>query len=326
MPSPGLSELITVTHRHRSPEMVDNVLNNIGLLNKLKEKNRIKMVSGGRTLVSPHTYQENTTYKRYSGYEQLDVSPTDTMTAAEYAWKQIAGAISFSGLEVDVQNSGKEQIFDLIEERWENLESTFQNNMSVDVYSDGTADGGKQIDGLQAKIADNPQTGIVGGIDRATHPYWRNFSFNAATDGGAVTSAANIERFYDEIAVNTIRGNDSFDLITVDNNHFNAYRQTLRSRQRIVDANGKLAQAGFQVLKYGNADVCLDGGYGGACPANRSYFVNTKHLKLCVAKKRNMSLLTPDRQAVNQDATVRIMAWAGNITMSNGFTQGVLVG
>ena len=34
--------------------------------------------------------------------------------------------------------------------------------------------------------------------------------------------------------------------------------------------------------------------------------------------------LDPDRFSVNQDAMVKLIAWAGNLCMSNRFLQGVM--
>jgi hypothetical protein len=39
-----------------------------------------------------------------------------------------------------------------------------------------------------------------------------------------------------------------------------------------------MADAGFQNLKYMGADVVLDGGRGGNCPASHMYFLNTDYI------------------------------------------------
>ena len=44
------------------------------------------------------------TYKRYSGYETLNISPSDVFTGAEFNYAQAAVAVSISGLEM-LQNS-----------------------------------------------------------------------------------------------------------------------------------------------------------------------------------------------------------------------------
>jgi hypothetical protein len=85
-----------------------------------------------------------------------------------------------------------------------------------------------------------------------------------------------------------------------------------------------MASAGFTSLKYMDADVVFDGGYGGDAPANHMYFINTDYLAWRPHKDRNMTPLNPDRFSVNQDAMVKLIAFAGNLTVSNCFVQGLL--
>jgi hypothetical protein len=51
---------------------------------------------------------------------------------------------------------------------------------------------------------------------------------------------------------------------------------------------------------------------------------NTKYIHWRPHARRNMVPLDPDRFSINQDAMVRLIGWAGNMTLSNGFLQGVL--
>src|SRR5262249_61816706 len=114
-------------------------------------------------------YSENGSYKRYSGYDVLNIAPSDVFTVAQYPIAQAAVAVSISGLEM-LQNSGKEKMIDLLESRIGNAERTMQNNLSGDCYSNGTADGGKQVGGLHLLLADIPNSGTVGGLDSAVFP------------------------------------------------------------------------------------------------------------------------------------------------------------
>ncbi|MCH2458986.1 MAG: hypothetical protein MK186_13175, partial [Henriciella sp.] len=77
MASPNISELITTTLRNRSGVLADNVSDNNALLFRLRERGNVKPFSGGRTIVEELSYADNSTYKRYSGYDVLDVSPQD---------------------------------------------------------------------------------------------------------------------------------------------------------------------------------------------------------------------------------------------------------
>ena len=99
MVSPNLSEMVTTTLRNRTGQLADNMLDNNALLNRLKKKGKVKTVSGGRTIVQELEYADNSTFKRYSGYETLNIAPSDVFTAAEFDYKQAAVAISISGLE-----------------------------------------------------------------------------------------------------------------------------------------------------------------------------------------------------------------------------------
>ena len=320
MASPNLTELATTTLRHRAPELADNVTDNTALLLRLKQKGNARPVSGGRTIVEPLFYAENTTFKRYSGYETLDITPQDVISAAEFDWKQCAVVVSISGLE-QLQNSGKEQLFDLLEARIKNAEQSFMNNLSVDIYSDGTANGGKQVGGLQLIVAD-AGTGTVGGINSSTYTFWQNQFYDFSSES-VTPSAATIQHAMNVEYMECSRNRDHPDLIVADDVYFRYYWESLQSIQRITDE--KMAAAGFQNLKFMGADVVFDGGQGGDAPASHMYFLNTKYIFYKPHSKRNMEVIGPDRYSTNQDALVRIIAWAGNMTCSNRSLQGVLV-
>jgi len=148
----------------------------------------------------------------------------------------------------------------------------------------------------------------------------------------------------DALWVQLIRGRDYPDLIVADNNCYRFYLNALQAIQRIQTEGGApdMAEAGFQSLKYLNADVVLDGGFQGfstdplppqtsssgsavgGMPSTQMYFINTKYLFWRPHSRRNMVPLDPDRFSVNQDAMVRLIGWAGNMTINNAFLQGVL--
>jgi hypothetical protein len=320
-PSSLISEAAVLTLRSRTKKLADNVGKNNALLGRLEEKGRIKLVSGGREIIQEIEFAENGTYKRYSGYEQLNVAPSEVFTAATYNYAQVAVAISISGLEM-LQNSGKEAVIDLLDARISNAEKTIRNGIALDIYSDGSADGGRQIGGLQLLVADSPATGTVGGINRALYPFWRNISFDATTDGGAAATTANIQDYMHRVWLQTVRGTDRTDLICSDANYYRLYWGSLTPLQRFTSP--KMAELGFQSLKYQDADVVLDGGVGGGCPTNHMYFLNTDYIHWRPHADRNFEVLQPDRFGVNQDAMVKLIAWAGNMTLSNAFLQGVL--
>lgn len=341
MAFPNLSEIVTTTLRNRTGVLQDNVSRNNALLARLNRKGKIKPFSGGRTIVQELDYANNSTFTWYSGYQTININPSQVFTAAEFPIRQAALAVSISGLE-EIQNSGEEAIIDLLEGRVENAERTFMNGLSNGIYGDGSVAG--SIGGLQLLVATSPSTGVVGGIDRSSWTFWRNIVYSAITNGGVAASSASILQYMDSLWVQLIRGRDFPDLIVADNNMYKFYLQALQSIQRIQTDNGApdLGEAGYQSLKYMNSDVVLDGGFQGyssdplpyevassgtavgGVPTNNMFFLNTNYIHFRPASNRNMVPLDPDRFSVNQDAMVRLLGWAGNLTLSNAFLQGLL--
>lgn len=322
-PSSTLTEIVTTTLRNRTGKLADNVSKNNALLMRLKKKGKVKPVSGGRTIVQELEYAENGTFKRYSGYESLNISPSDVFTGAEFNYAQAAVAISISGLEM-LQNSGEDAIIDLLESRIENAEKTLTNNIALDCYSDGTADGGRQIGGTALLVSSTPSSGTVGGIDASTSigSFWRNIAFSSVTNGGSAATSANIQSYMNRVYLQLIRGTDRPDLIVADNNYFRLYLESLQSIQRV--SNSEMADAGFQTIKYMNSDVVLDGGFGGGSTTNQMLFLNTDYIFLRPHADRNFVPIGDDRFAVNQDAMVKLIGFAGNMTVSNRRLQGIL--
>ena len=258
---------------------------------------------------------------RYSGYDVVNISPSDVISAAEYTYAQASVGVTMSGLEM-IQNTGTERMIDLMEARISNAERTMTNNISVDCYSLGTASGGKQIGGLQALVATAPTTGTVGGINRANFSFWQNVAYSGVTNGGAAVSASNIQSYMNSTYVQLVRNADKPDLIVADNNYWTFYLSSLQAIQRITQIS--TGEAGFQSLKYMSSDVMLDGGFGGTAPANIMYFLNTDYIFFRPHKDRNFIVEDGDRVPVNQDAIVKLILWAGNMTLSNASLQGVL--
>jgi hypothetical protein len=275
-------------------------------------------------------YNESTTNNTnyYYGYEVLNVSQNSPISSAQFSITQYAAAVSISGLEM-IQNSGKEAIIDLLDGRMMVAEAQLANRIGADIYTDGTGNSGKNITGLGAAVPDAPSTGTYGGINRATYSFWRSQKYSGVTDGGSAVSASNIQSYMDALAVQLIRGTDKPDLIVADSNYYRLYLQSMQSIQRVTDGGNSTQGAGFASLKYYGAgmasDVVLDGGIGSAATANHMWFLNTKYLMFRPPVDRNFVPIGGERQAVNQDAIVKLIGWAGNLTSSGPQFCGVLI-
>lgn len=326
----AVSDIIATNIQSRTGELADNVTNNNALLRRLKSKGNIKTFTGGNVIMEELMYNDPLTanVNSYSGYEILNVSQNSPISAAQFGITQYAAAITISGLEM-IMNSGKEAIIDLLDGRMQIAEAQLANRVGSDIYLDGTGNAGKNITGLGAAVPDNPATGTYGGIDRATWQFWRSKVYSGLTNGGAAISATNILGYMDALAVQLIRGRDRPDLIVCDNTLYLFYLQSLQAIQRVTSEGGDMAGAGFSSLKYFGAgmssDVVLDGGIGNAATASHMWFLNTTYLRFRPHVDRNFVPIGGERQSVNQDAIVKLIGLAANLTCGGSEFQGVLI-
>jgi len=279
-------------------------------------KNQIQKVDGGYELVEPLDYAENSTYTRYSGYDALDIGASDVLTAAKYDWVQAAINVTASGRELRM-NSGKNQIVDLAKARLKNAMRTAANNMSVDLYSSGSLS--NQMGGLSHIIQTNGQ-GTVGGINSGTYTFWRN-QFQEASGTNAVTKS-NIKEEMNTLWLTCVRGTDRPDVIVSTHDFYAAFWESLQDLQRYASANE--ATAGFESLKYKNADVIFDSNDNFSTTGERMYFINSNFLKLKVHRDANWNQLD-EKMSVNQDAVVIPLIWQGQLCCSNRSLQGILI-
>ena len=312
-PNSTYTEIVTTTLDNYSRTMADNITNNNALLRSIQEKGN-KVVAGGRTIVQELEYATNSTTKWYSGYEVLDTSTSNVFTAAEFNYKQLAGNVVISGLE-QVENSGKEAVFNLLKSRVKNLEKSLKNTMATALYADGTGTSGKELGGLQLLV---PGTvgNTVGGINSTTYSFWQNQVYDFSTES-VTPSATTIQTAMNTLWLATIRGADKPDCIVADSTYFQYYWASLQTNQRFTSDDK--ASAGFMNLMFMDAPVYYDD----QCPASKMYMLNTDYLFLRPASGREFTPLG-EKASVNQDAMVLPVVWAGNMTVSNRARQGII--
>lgn len=306
----NIGELATVALRNRSKSLADNISTHNLLLKKLSEKGNIRTADGGRDIVEELMYAENGTADWYDGYDTLDTTPQDVLDASTWDWKQLAGTVSLSGRE-EMQNSGKERIFNWLKARMDVLEITLKNKLAIALFSDGTA--AKQVGGLRLIVADDPTAAAtVGGIAQATYSFWRN-----KKTGSIAATASTLLGNMNTHWIKQVRGNDKPDLVIYDSAYYAAYEGALQPNQRFMDP--RTADAGFDHILYKQTPVIYDAN----CPSGHGYFLNTNYIFLRPHSQRQFVPLDR-RESFNQDASVLPVVWMGNLTCSNRSLQGVI--
>jgi hypothetical protein len=198
-----------------------------------------------------------------------------------------------------------------------NAMRTAANYMSLDLYSNGSLT--NQMGGLAHLIQTNGQ-GTVGGINSATYTFWRNKYREAA--GTSTWSKSTIKGEMNALYLSLVRGADRPDLIVSTHDFFSAFWESMQDLQRYASADS--ATAGFQALKFVNADVIYDDNANFATTGERMYFLNTDYLELVAHREANWKQLD-EKVSVNQDAVVIPVIWQGQLVASNRALQGILI-
>ena len=243
-PNPDYSQILSTTIAKYARKAADNLTENIPLLTKLNMKGKVRPFDGGVELVHPVSYQENGTFKWYSGGEALDIAPTDTITAAKYPLKFAAVSTVMTGAET-LQNAGRERVIDLAMQKIKDANRTMRNQISRSLFGDGTGNGGKAITGLAALVDSTPDTGVVGGINAANEDWWRNLAITADVDNATPSTAQ--DSLYSALRRMTIaltRDSDTPDLFACGDTAYEVFWSKLQDQQRFMGEGSKMAKAG----------------------------------------------------------------------------------
>ena len=284
---------------------------------KLKEKGNIIKESGGASFQEKISYASNTTVQWQGEYDTFDTTPQDVITTAEFSQKIISGTVTMTDKEMK-QNAGKERIVNLLESKIKVLESSLKNTLGTAIYGDGTGSGGDEIGGVQLLIADDPTTGTVGGINRATFSFWRNQVYDFSVES-VTPSSTTIQRAMNTLYSRTqVQQGELPDLIAAGETYFGFFEDSLQTNQRLIDPYmGKL---GFNSLAYKGATVFYDP----ECSDTRMYFINSDHIFL---KYLGSSLFETGEatRPVNQYAYVTPMTSLLNMTVDNSRFHGFML-
>jgi hypothetical protein len=307
------TDLVASTLRNHKSEVYDLISRNNALFAQMRKRGNKESVSGGYEIVRPIDFAENSTYQRYSGFEQLSIAQSEVVSAVKYDWKQASVNVVQSGLELRANNS-KEAIFSLAEARRKNAMRTYANNLSIDMYSAGTADSSKQIGGLQALLSTDG-TGTVGGVNAGTYSVWANQYQNLSGSSGTLLMSR-----LQTLWINCTRGADHPTMGVAENTVFSAIWNDMTQFQRYTSDDTE-ANFGFLALKFNGAPLFHDP-TGSGIPSGYIYFLNTNYIGLTVHSEADIEP-QEDKVSVNQDGVVLPILFQGNMTLTNRALQGV---
>jgi hypothetical protein len=316
----SFGDLASTTINFFSSAIADNLTNQNALFSALNESGNVMPYDGGLEIQEVMDYAANGNVNSYSGADPLSIAQQETFTSALFSPANYAGSVIWTGEEMRA-NAGDAAKHNLLKARIKNVSRSMLNRLNQDLYLDGTGNGGKNLTGLAAAIPLANTAGIYGGINRNLWPFWQNQKFQATVDGTGVVTAASpgpILLYLDNLMLKCSRQNDKPDLIICDDATYSIINAALQTNQRF--ASSKSADAGFEEISYKGVRIRRDSAASGAS-AGQLYMINTKFLHLRPHRSAQFVDL-PEKASLNQDAVVRTMIWAGNLTCSGQKFQG----
>lgn len=329
-----------------------------GAWGKRKRKGRgIRMVNGGERIRCQLLYGKNSTVKSYSGYDQLDVTPQDGITAAFFDWRQIAGSVAISRKE-ERQNAGETKIRDLLQAKIQQLEMSLRDEVNLQLLGKTVAaaawsagDGmssGTDIDPLPLIIPKDPGGSVaVGNINQNTYSWWRpkavdgtathaGRGHNADRGFGSITTWALLQTAMRWLYNACGRGAGGMpDIVLTDQLTYESYESSMYDKHRYTNDTGGPVSIGYESVRFKGADVIWDEmmpdietgvTYDSASWSKGTmFFINSDFMELVIDSATDF-ITTPFVRPENQDARVAQILAMMNLTCMNRRKQGIIYG
>lgn len=316
-------QVLSMALEDRSSGWQDIVSNNIPLFDALNRKGLWETYSGPR--IRQTLLIDLPEIQWYDGYDYLDNPARELFNDAYFTPKMAAVPISLTMQEI-LNNEGQNQLLPVMREYIRAAEMGLTQGMEVSLFHDGSANGGKEIGGLDVALPETP-TNVYGGIDRNLHEIWRPGAYDISTDFpgiGTTFTSTTARPIYEQVMGEHTRGNRHPDMILASTQHWTAYSAATTAIQRINrdDKNG-VGRLGFKTLEFvgpgGNAEIIWGGGKGSQMPDNTSFFLETDSFRMRYNAERNFDTLFrgEGQKPINQDAIAQFVGWMGELTITN---------
>jgi hypothetical protein len=301
----GTNEINSISRRYIFPTLVDNVYRSNLMFFRLNARNK-KVLQGGLQIEVPLVYTRFAAGGWYSGFDLLDVSPSDTVKNAAFDWKQAFVPVTVDGLTL-IRADSPEAVVNFLSFYFENAQTELAEILGTGVWSDVVSNN-KVCDGLKGAVDDGTVAATYGGLSRSTNTFWKSQMDTSTT---TLTLTAMQTMFG-----NTTEGGRHPTIIAGTQANYNRYWALSTGGQAFpaqpTGHDEQLAQNGFTNLLFNGVPIVVDS----HVPANHLFFLNEDYIYLYVNPRADFNM-KDFREPVNQDAMTSLILWAGNVVLSN---------
>ena len=264
-----LDNLYASTWQHMKGEIIDNIFNATPFWFWLKEKGKLRSVSGGRHILETLEYAENDSVGFIGRGGTVPLNDREFITDAVYDWRYMVASIVRFGVD-DQKNRGKTRIFELARAKVNNAQESLVTLLETTLFG-GVGAEGTNFDGLQHLIADDPTAAAsIGGIPQATETWWRNKTDTMVGSSFATNGTAKMRTMLNNCMNN--RAMDRPDIILTTQAVHEFYEDNVLDKYQLT--NKKLADLGFENLLFKSIPMV----WSPSCGAQKMYFLTTRFL------------------------------------------------
>jgi len=306
-----LNNLVTSTFENRRPGLVDNYFGSAPLLAYIRKREGVTLKGG--TEIRENFVYANFPASSYGRGTEFNTETKEFSTAMIFDWKFNYSPVNLDVIDVDL-NDSPEQVFDLVEAAMENGELSLIDNLSGQLFADGTGNSGKDFDGLANAVSRSTSVSY-GGITRSTTANTPGVAIRAAvedTTGGAL-SLAGVNADYGSCIV----GREKPDLIVTTQTLWNRIWERSQPSERVKPETNR--EIGFEAVRLNAADVTVDS----HCPSGFLYLLNTKWFTFYSHTKWDFRFRGFQEPTNQQRMIGQIVVW-GNLVCKSPRLQGVM--
>ena len=293
---------------------VDQISTERPLLKKLME-GRKTFLGAKQNVVENIRKNHGSNFAWAYGEDAVQFNKRNTTEQANFPWRRAVDGLYLdydrlfgAGIKVregdrgayKLEQNEKVQLLNLLDEQMESLKEGFMQKLDLELHRDGTQDA-DAIAGLDVLISTAPTTGVVGGLDRATATYWRNYAETGISTATVGTLAQKMEAAWRKC----IKNGGSPNFILAGGKFIDAYRKEITVTNNANAGAAKTLDAGVGTgvntgLYFKGVEIIWDPQFEEldalTTPVvqweKRCYFINTKFLKM---RDDDMDIVTPIR-------------------------------
>lgn len=318
----GTDVVTALARRTIMPRIADNVYKSNPLFFRMYKGGK-KIVQGGFQIEQPLMYQAMAAGGPYSGTDQLNITPSDTVLNAVYPWAQQFVPITIDGL-TQIKMDQPIAIANFVKMQFRQAEMQMADNIGTGLWSDTVANS-KQILGLTGAIDNGTIASSYGGLNRTTYSWWNSQEDTSTT----VTSLNKYNLLFQSC---TFGGRHPTIILTTQscwNYFYNTVGVATAGTQIFPNAptgsDEILLSAGYTNLLFNNVPLVSDSHIPGGTNQGVVFMINENYWDLFVSPRADFTL--EDFQTpVDQDVMVAKILWAGNMACSNAQVNGKFIG